>query len=161
MTPGPLYLPRLDRRTLVCSLAVGLGAAMTWRRARASPEELAAAMKAFAAGATVKTGRVQLDVAQLVDNGNAVPLTVTVQSPMTVQDHVTEIALFNERNPERDIAFFRLSPLCGRAQVSTRIRLATTQTLVAMARMSDGSVWSASADVFVTLAACIETDNDG
>ena len=151
----------MDRRRLLFSLGLGLGAAVTLRPARASPEQLAMAMQAFAAGAPVQSGRVQLDVAQLVDNGNAVPLTVTVQSPMSAQDHVTEIALFNERNPERDIAFFRLSPLTGRAQVSTRVRLATTQTLVAMARMSDGSVWSARADVFVTLAACIETDNDG
>lgn len=151
----------MDRRQALYSLGLGLGAVLTVRPALASPEELEAAMKAFAAGATVTQGRIQLDVAQLVDNGNAVPLGVSVQSPMTLQDHVTEIALFNEKNPQREIALFTLGPMSGVARVSTRIRLATTQTLVAMARMNDGSVWSASADVFVTLAACIETDSDG
>lgn len=151
----------IGRRHALYSLGLGLGAALTVRPALASPEELAAAMKAFAAGASVRQGRIHLEVAQLVDNGNAVPLSVSVQSPMTAQDHVTEIALFNEKNPQREIAFFTLGPMAGVAKVSTRIRLATTQTLVAMARMNDGSIWSASADVFVTLAACIETDSDG
>jgi sulfur-oxidizing protein SoxY len=149
------------RRRVLCTLGAGLGASLLTGPALANLEELTAAMKAFAAGATVTPGRVQLDIAQLVDNGNAVPLSVSVQSPMTPNDHVTEIALFNEKNPQREIAFFALGPVAGVARVSTRVRLATTQTLVAMARMNDGSVWSASADVFVTLAACIETDSDG
>lgn len=117
-------------------------------------------MENFAAGSKVAVGRIVMDVAQLVDNGNAVPLTVTVDSPMTAADHVTEIALFNERNPQREIALFKLGPGAGVARVSTRIRLATTQKLVAMARMRDGSCWSSSAEVFVTLAACIETETD-
>ena len=97
-----------------------------------------------------------LAVAALVDNGNTVPVTVSVESPMTSADHVAAIALFNERNPERDVARFRLTPRAGRASVSTRIRLATSQKLVAVARMSDGTFWSRTADVVVVLAACIE-----
>jgi sulfur-oxidizing protein SoxY len=117
---------------------------------------LAAAVAGFTNGAAVQAGRVQLDIATLVDNGNTVPITVSVQSPMTAADHVTAIAVFNERNPQRDVGRFRLTPLSGKAEVSTRIRLATTQKLVAVARMSDGSYWSHMVEVVVTLAACIE-----
>jgi len=107
----------------------------------------------------VRQGKVKLAVAALVDNGNTVPVTVSVDSPMTPADHVTAIALFNERNPERDVARFRLTPRTGRASVSTRIRLATSQTLVAVAQMSDGTYWSQSAEVVVVLAACIEGES--
>jgi sulfur-oxidizing protein SoxY len=117
---------------------------------------LAAAIDAYTGGRPAQPGRVTIDVARLVDNGNAVPVTVRVDSPMTPADHVTAIALFNERNPERDVARFTLTPRCGRAEVSTRIRLATSQKLVAIATTSDGAFWSGSVDVVVTLAACIE-----
>ena len=118
--------------------------------------QMAEAIAAFAQGQPVRTGRVTLDVAQLVDNGNVVPVRVAVDSPMTAADHVRQIALFNDRNPQRDVAVFTLGPRAGRAVVSTRIRLATSQKLAALARMSDGSVWIATADVIVALAACIE-----
>ena len=140
------------RRTLLA----GLGALVVSRPAAATPEEMAAAIKAFTGGVQPKQGRVVLDVAQLVDNGNTVPITVRVDSPMTAADHVTAIAVFNERNPETGVVAFTLGPRAGKAEVSTRIRMATSQRLVAVARMSDGSFWSRSADVVVTLAACIE-----
>ena len=124
--------------------------------ARATPAQMDAAIKAFTGGATPSAGRVTLEVAQLVDNGNAVPVTVRVASPMSAADHVTEIALFNERNPHSDIARFTLGARAGKAEVATRIRMATSQKLVAVARLSDGSFWSGAADVIVTLAACIE-----
>jgi len=126
------------------------------RPAAAAPTELAAAIDAFAGGVPVRQGKVTLDVAALVDNGNNVPVTVSVESPMTAAEHVTTIALFSERNPERDVARFQLTPRSGRASVSTGIRLATSQKLVAVARMSDGSFWSKTVDVVVVLAACIE-----
>ncbi len=122
----------------------------------ATPAEMAAAISAFTGGATPTAGRVRLDVAALVDNGNAVPVTVSVESPMSATDHVTAIAIFNERNPQTDVATFTLGPRAGKAQVATRIRMATSQKLTAVARMSDGSFWSSSADVIVTLAACVE-----
>ena len=75
---------------------------------------------------------------------------------MTAADHVVEIVVFNERNPQRDVVRFSLTPASGMAQVQTRIRLATSQQLVALARMRDGSQWSHHVDVLVTLAACIE-----
>jgi sulfur-oxidizing protein SoxY len=136
----------------------GLGALVLARPAAATPEEMAAAIKAFTGGAAPRPGRITLEVAQLVDNGNTVPITVRVESPMTANDHVAAIAVFNERNPETGIAVFTLGPRAGKAEVSTRIRMATSQKLVAVARMSDGSFWMHSADVVVALAACIEGD---
>ena len=140
----------------VLALGVGLAGAAFVRRAVAQADELTAAVAAHAGGATVRTGRVKLEVAKLVDNGNVVPVSVSVESPMTAADHVTSIAIFNEKNPQREIAKFAFGPRSGKASVSTRIRLATSQKLVAVARLSDGSYWSDSADVIVVLAACID-----
>ena len=142
------------RRLLNCGL--GVVAWVVVRPAVATPDELAAAIRSFAGSATVREGRVLLDIAPLVENGNTVPITVSVASPMTAAEHVQSMAVFNELNPGRDIAIFTLGPRAGRASVSTRIRLATSQKLVALARFNDGSVWSHSVDVIVTLAACIE-----
>ena len=139
------------RKLLVAGIAVVVAGPVL-----ATPAEMAAAINAFTGGAAPKPGRVKLDVATLVDNGNAVPITVSVDSPMTASDHVTSIAVFNERNPQTDVARFTLGPRAGKAIVSTRIRMATSQKLTAVARMSDGSFWSSSADVIVTLAACVE-----
>ncbi|MBV8030993.1 MAG: SoxY-related AACIE arm protein [Betaproteobacteria bacterium] len=104
----------------------------------------------------VNPGKVTLDLPQLVENGNTVPMTVAVESPMTAQDHVTAIHVFNEKNPQPNVVTFHLGPRAGLAAVTTRIRLADSQKVVAIARMSDGSYWSGSADVVVTLAACTE-----
>ena len=144
------------RRRQVLAAGAGLAAAVLVRPAAATPTELAAAIDAFAGGAPVRPGKVTLAVAALVDNGNTVPVTVSVESPMTPADHVAAIALFNERNPERDVARFRLTPRAGKASVSTRIRLATSQKLVAVAQMSDGTYWSQTVEVVVVLAACVE-----
>jgi sulfur-oxidizing protein SoxY len=106
--------------------------------------------------AVVHTGKVKLDVPPLVENGNTVPLTVSVASPMTPEDHVKSIHVFNEKNPQPNVGNFYLGLRAGRAQISTRIRLADSQKIVAIAKLSDGSFWSASVDVVVTLAACTE-----
>jgi sulfur-oxidizing protein SoxY len=104
----------------------------------------------------VRTGKVKLDVPPLVENGNTVPMTITVSSPNTAEDHVKSIHVFNEKNPQPNIGNFYLGPRAGRGQVSTRIRLADSQKITAIARLSDDSLWSATADVVVTLAACTE-----
>ncbi len=117
---------------------------------------LQAALARFAASAPVREGRVHLELPEMVENGNAVPTTVSVDSPMSATDHVVAIALFTGRNPLPEVAEFRLGPRAGRARVVTRIRLATSQKVVAAARMSDGSVWTRTMDVLVTLAACVE-----
>lgn len=126
------------------------------RPACATPEALATAIAAYTGNAKPAQGRVAIDIATLIDNGNAVPITVRVESPMTEQDHVTDIAIFNEKNPLPDVVRFQLTPAGGRAEISTRIRLATSQTLTALARTSDGQWWQQTVDVIVTLAACVE-----
>jgi sulfur-oxidizing protein SoxY len=129
---------------------------VTVRPAEATPAMLATAIQNVTGGGAVKTGKVKLDVPPLVENGNTVPLTVSVSSPMAPEDHVSSIHVFNEKNPLPNIANFHLGPHAGRAQVSTRIRLADSQKIVAIAKLSDGSFWSTSVDVVVTLAACTE-----
>ncbi|MEA7065998.1 thiosulfate oxidation carrier protein SoxY, partial [Salmonella enterica subsp. enterica serovar Montevideo] len=94
-----------------------------------------------------------------VENGNTVPMTVSVASPMTATHYVKSIHVFNEKNPQPNIGNFYLTPSSGRAQVATRIRLADTQKVVAIARLSDDTFWQIAADVVVTLAACTEEMN--
>ena len=139
-------------------LAAGAGAAMLAlvRPAFATTDEMTAAIDRFTGGVKPTEGRMTFDIAQLIDNGNAVPVTIAVDSAMSVADHVSAIAIFNERNPQTDVAVFTLGPRAGKAQVSTRIRLATSQKLTAVARMSDGSYRSKSVSVIVALAACVE-----
>ena len=148
----------MRRRDVLVAAAAGSGLAMLAlvRPAFATSEEMAAAIDSFTGGVKPKEGKVKFDIAQLIDNGNAVPVTISVDSAMSKADHVSAIAIFNERNPQTDVAVFTLGPRSGRAQVSTRIRLATSQKLTAVARMSDGGYWSTSVSVIVALAACIE-----
>ncbi len=129
---------------------------ITIRPAEATPEMLASAIRNVTGAALVKTGKVKLDIPPLVENGNTVPMTVSVASAMTAEDHVKSIHVFNEKNPQPNIGNFYLGPRAGLAQVSTRIRLADSQKIVAIARLSDDSFWQASIDVVVTLAACTE-----
>jgi sulfur-oxidizing protein SoxY len=143
------------------SLAGGaamLGAAplVTARPANATPAMLATAIRNVVGAAVVRSGKVKLDVPPLVENGNTVPMTVSVSSPMTPDDYVKSIHVFNEKNPQPNVGNFYLGPRAGRAQISTRIRLADSQKITAIAQLSDGSFWSASIDVVVTLAACTE-----
>ncbi|SDO03929.1 SoxY-related AACIE arm protein [Polaromonas sp. JS666] len=152
----PMHPPALPRRRRILAGATGLAMGVLLRPASAAAGDLAVAVAAYTRGAPVRAGKVKLDIAELVDNGNVVPITVTVDSPMTAADHVKSIAVFNEKNPQRDVARFTLGPRAGKASVSTRIRLATSQQLVAVAQMSDGSYWSHTVNVIVTLAACIE-----
>jgi sulfur-oxidizing protein SoxY len=134
--------------------AVALG--VTLRSAKATPAMMTSAIRDVVGAAVVRAGKVKLDVPPLVENGNTVPLTVSVASPMTPDDHVKSIHIFNEKNPQPNVGNFILGANAGRAQVSTRIRLADSQKIVAIAKLSDGSFWSASVDVVVTLAACTE-----
>ena len=140
-------------------LAAGVGAfsLLATRPATATPDEMAEAVKAFSGGAEVRKGKVVLDIPALIENGNSVPLKVSVESAMSAQDYVKRIGIFNEKNPQPNVANFHLSPRCGRAVVSTRIRVADTQFITAVAEMSDGSFWSAATEVVVTLPACLES----
>ena len=104
----------------------------------------------------VRTGRVKLDIPPLIDNGNAVPVTVEVQSPMTQADHVKAIHLFTARNPQPYVLSVQLGPRSGKARIATRARLGDSGDVIAIAQMSDGSFWSESVKVIVTLSACLE-----
>ena len=146
---------RTRRHIMLAS--TGLAASVLVHPALATGDELASAVTTYAGGQKVTPGKVKLEVAELVDNGNVVPITVSVDSPMTAANHVKAIAVFNEKNPQREVIKFMLGPRYGKASVSTRIRLATTQKLVAVAQMSDGTYWSHTVEVIVTLAACIES----
>jgi sulfur-oxidizing protein SoxY len=143
------------RRTILVG-AAALASLPLVRPAHAEEETAEQAIRKFVGEATVKPGKVHLDVPPLVENGNSVPINVKVDSAMTAAEHVKRIAIFNEKNPQPNIAIFHLGPRAGRAAASTRCRLATSQTLTAIAELSDGTFWSDSAEVIVTLAACTE-----
>jgi sulfur-oxidizing protein SoxY len=145
-----------SRRGILGAVPALLAVALVPGPSAAMPEDMEAAIRAFTGGAAPREGRVQLDIPPLVENGNAAPLTVVVDSPMTEANHVRRIAVFNERNPQPNVITASLGPRSGRAVLSTRIRLATSQRLVAVAETSDGGFWQDSALVVVTLAACVE-----
>ena len=106
--------------------------------------------------AQINKGKVKLGLPPLVENGHLVPLSVSVESPMTEADYVKAIHVFTDKNPLPEVISFYLGPRAGRANVGTRARLADTETVVAIAQMSDGSFWSDSVHVIVTTAACLE-----
>jgi len=151
--------PIVTRRTAL--IAGGLAAAGAARvvstpAAASTPGQMETAIRSMIGEAEVRKGKVTLDLPPLVENGNTVPMTVTVESPMTKTDHVKAIHVFNEKNPQPNVISAQLGPRAGKAVVTTRIRLAGTQRLTAIAEMSDGTYWSDSQEVIVTLAACLE-----
>lgn len=158
MLAVPLSASR--RRFLVRSAAVAtglFGLSMFPRRPlRAAPEAMQELIRKIIGDAALQVGKVRLDAPALVENGNAVPLTVSVESPMTEKDHVKAIHIINEKNPQPHVISVRLGPRAGRATLSTRIKLKDSQQLIAIAETSDGSFWSGTVDVIVTLAACVE-----
>lgn len=137
-------------------LVGGVGLGTFSGESRATPASMAEAVRKVVGAAPVREGRVKLDVPPLIDNGNAVPLSVTVESPMTAADHVKAIHVFAERNPLPNILSVHLGPRSGRSRVATRVRLADTQNVLAIAQLSDGSFWSDRVHVVVTLSACLE-----
>jgi sulfur-oxidizing protein SoxY len=114
------------------------------------------ALRKVTGGAELRPGKVKLDIPPLIDNGNAVPLTVTVDSPMTEKDYVKAIHVLTEKNPQPNVVSVHLGPRAGRASITTRVRLADTQTVTAIAQLSDGSLWADRVPVVVTLSACLE-----
>ena len=124
------------------------------RPAAATPEELAVALRQAFGNRPMTPGKVTLDLPRLAENGNVVPVTVSVESPMTEQDHVKSIHLFAEKNPLPRVLDVELGPHNGRARVSSRIRVATSQQMSAVAVMSDGTLWSAAVEIEVTVAGC-------
>lgn len=145
------------RELLIGASATGAAMMLTVVPARATPESMKTAIAAVTGGAKVNEGKVKLDIPPLVENGNTIAMTVTVDSPMTASNYVKAIHLFNERNPQPNIVAFFLGPRAGKADISARIRLSDSQNVIAIAHMSDGTFWSQEVSVIVTLAACLES----
>ncbi|MFY9788430.1 MAG: SoxY-related AACIE arm protein [Pseudolabrys sp.] len=144
------------RAVLLGTLAGSVAVTMRLEPAQATPERMRTAIRNVVGEASIRKGRVELEVPPLVENGNTVALSVAVDSPMTATDYVKALHVFNEKNPQPNVISVHLGPRAGKAKISTRFRLADSQMVTAIAEMSDGTFWSASADVIVTLAACVE-----
>jgi sulfur-oxidizing protein SoxY len=151
--------PNARRKFLVVAggmAAAGVAPRVYAQMTRTPLNNMPQAILKLVGGKPINKGRVKLDVPPLVENGHLVPLAVRVDSPMTEADHVKAIHVFTERNPLPEMVSFRLGPRAGVARVATRVRMADTQNVVAIAELSDGSFWSDSAHMIVTLAACLE-----
>lgn len=151
------------RQFLVFACGAASATAATTAEAQLDPNQEALRRAAFSeavhkvtGGAPVRRGRVELALPPLIDNGNTVPLSVSVESPMTSADHVRAIHVFTEKNPQPNVLSAHFGPRAGRASIVTRVRIADTQSVTAIAQLSDGTFWSDRVDVVVTLSACLE-----
>jgi sulfur-oxidizing protein SoxY len=142
--------------------AGGLAVAAAWpvpaaaQLNRTQPNNMPEVIARLVGTSKINQGKVKLGLPPLVENGHLVPLTVRVESPMNEADHVQAIHVYTDKNPLPEVISFYLGPRAGRAGIGTRVRLADTETVVAIAQMSDGSFWSDSVHVIVTTAACLE-----
>ena len=138
---------------------LALSAGMAGAVAFGAPQALAKndsedVIKKFTGGKTPTQGKIKLDLPEIAENGNTVPMTVTVESPMTAQSHVTDVLVLASENPRSGVATFHFTPASGVAEANTRIRLASTQDVIAVAKMNDGSFFMASKQVKVTIGGC-------
>ena len=144
------------RREMLNAAAVLAGASFLGLRPARAATQVEEAIREKTQGAAIEPGRVTLGIPQVAENGFSVFTTIAVESPMTQDDHVKAIHLFSEKNPVAHIVTFRIGPRVGRAQISTNIRLAASQRVIAIAEMSDGRFYSDERNVVVTVAACID-----
>jgi sulfur-oxidizing protein SoxY len=148
---------RRDVLKIAGALAAGCAAPpLALREAAATPTEVEAAVARLIGDKRLGVGKVKLDIPPLVENGNTVPCTVTVESPMTAADHVKAIHVFAEQNPQPHVIGATLGPRAGRARIQMRMRLRGTQSVLAVAELSDGTFWSDRTHVIVTIGACLE-----
>ena len=136
--------------------ALGVVTVLPVTEANATPETMQAAIKKVVGSAPLRKGKVTLTLPPIVENGNSVSLDVAVESPMTPVNYVKAIHVFNEKNPQSNVISAYLGPRAGHARISTRMRLAVSQHIMAVAAMSDGTFWSDEIEVIVTIAACLE-----
>ena len=148
----PLQVSRRQALALAAGgLAAATGGLPTTALAKNDADEI---IKSFTGGKEPVKGKVKLDLPEIAENGNTVPMTVTVESPMTEQSHVTDVLIVADENPRSGVVTFHFSPASGVAEANTRIRLAATQDVIAVAKMNDGSVFMASKQVKVTIGGC-------
>jgi sulfur-oxidizing protein SoxY len=145
------------RRFLVTAAGSGLAlAALPPGAVHATPETMAAAMREVLGDAEPRKGKVKLDLPVMVENGNVVPMTVSVEAPLQGPERALSLHVFAELNPNPNVANFYFGPRAGKPQAATRIRLSTSQTVYAVAKLADGTCWSDQIELLVTLAACLE-----
>ena len=144
----------LSRRDVLAGSAAILGLAGLGIAPAAAANNAPELIKAFTGGKPTTEGKVKLDLPEIAENGNTVPMTVSVESPMTEASHVSEVLVVGDGNPNGGMAKFHFSPLSGAAEANTRIRLAATQNITAVAKMNDGSFFTASKQVKVTIGGC-------
>lgn len=145
----------LNRRGLLSALGGAVAISYLPGRAWAKPADVIAAQKKMFGDTRATEGRIKIKLPPIAENGFSVPIRIDVDSPMTDADYVKRVALFAERNPLPEIGVFHFTPQSGQATVNARIRMGGTQTLTAIAEMSDGSLWSGNGKTVVTLAACV------
>lgn len=149
------YSPNLTRRLYLSALGL-MGILSTPFAAFAKKPDAAQAISKILDSNPVRDGRVKLIIPPLVESGNLVVLKVSIESPMTANDYVKAVHVISEENPLPNIFTAYFTPRSGRAELTTRVRLADSQRVWAIAQMSDGSFWQGYADTLVTLSACTE-----
>lgn len=144
----------MDRRQALKAAGAGVLAVGFASQAHATPEATAEKVSALGANTMAGSDKVMIDLPEIAENGRTVPITVTVNSPMTAADHVKQIHVFAEGNPSPEVITFNLGPQNGKAEVGTRMRLGGTQNVVVAAVMNDGSVHTNKKEVKVTIGGC-------
>lgn len=119
-------------------------------------QDIGPLLRALTLGASPRSGGIEVELPQIAENGNSVPMRVRVPSPMSEADHVSAIHILAERNPRPHVASFHLGPASGRADISTRVRLAGTQKVTVLAALSGGRFLMVQPEVLVTSAACLD-----
>ena len=144
----------LSRRDALLLGAGSAAFAIGGSPALATVPEADAEIAKFTGGKTAEAGKIAMELPEIAENGNTVPMTVTVDSPMTEQSHVTDVLIVADENPRGGVATFHFSPASGVAEANIRVRLAATQNITAVARMNDGSFFMATKQVKVTIGGC-------
>jgi sulfur-oxidizing protein SoxY len=145
----------VKRRDFFVAMAA-LGATHAAAQNFQPPQDIAPLIASLSAGAPIGRGGIEVVLPQIAENGNSVPMRVRLASPMTPEDHVVAIYIIAERNPRPLVATFRLGPAAGRAEVSTRVRLAGTQDVTVLAELTGKRFQMEKARVLVTSAACLD-----
>ncbi|MBN9442730.1 thiosulfate oxidation carrier protein SoxY [Bosea sp. (in: a-proteobacteria)] len=148
-------LKRLSRRdSIKLAAAAFAAAAIAPRLAFADEKAVAAEIKKLYGDKAMGQGRIKLDVPEIAENGLVVPIGVEVESPMTDADYVKAVHVFADGNPQPGVVSYQFTPACGKASAATRMRLAQTQDVICIAEMSNGDLFSAKANVKVTIGGC-------
>jgi sulfur-oxidizing protein SoxY len=140
--------------TLSVGAAIGVVAGMRSGSALASADDVMAKVMEFSGGAEPAMGTVTLNAPEIAENGNTVPVSVSVESPMSADDYIQSVAIYADGTPSPDVIVFNFTPMSGEATATTRMRLAKTQNVIAVAKTSTGQVFMDKKEVKVTIGGC-------